>query len=188
MSRRALRAIGFPTRAIGVKAGHPRLFACGLLALVALLQADATSSLIERSPFLAPDEGKPAPKLAVQPKASTPFPEVDFVGFSGGPENWEIALNFPRINQVHWLKHGEQAESVRLMHFNAAEQSVTLSYLGQTDTFKLNQVAPQLFTPPPYQPSQPQQPLPQILGEQSEASASQRAIPRRRVILPKRKQ
>jgi len=159
------------------------LSVCSLGISTALAQQ---SNLIERSPFSPPSAPE---RTAPRQDRSQPFPNIDFVGYSGTEDDWEIALFFAEQNQVHWMREGDEVEGVELVAFSPRNHSVDLRNRQSSRTIRLNDVKPQASnTPPPIvnQQQVQQQQAPGIPTEaNNNAPERRRVIPRRRVILPR---
>jgi hypothetical protein len=148
--------------------------------------ANPNSSLINRSPFL-PQQTLSKPSHANILKDKIPFPELQFVGFSGTAPDWSFALFFNPQNQVKWLHLGAEFAGVKVVQFNASIPSLTVEHAGQRKDVKLAQSAPPLTPHQPRQPSRPNhnQASAVTLPGQSKPKESSQKIPRRRIILPK---
>ena len=167
------------------------------------LGANPNSSLLKRSPFLPPQTlSKPAQAMPLKDKI--PFPELQFVGFSGSAPDWSFALFFKTLNQVKWLRIGAEFSGVKVVKFNASIPSLIVEHAGQRKNFKIAQSAPPPSPQPPRQvrmpnhnqasaitlPGQSALTLPGqsaiTLPGLSELGAENKTIPRRRIIPPKK--
>ena len=115
--------------------------------LCSSLGANPNSSLLKRSPFLPPQTLAQSSQ-AISPKDKIPFPELQFVGFSGTAPDWSFALFFNPQNQVKWLRVGAEFSEVKVVQFDASIPSLTVEHGGQRKDLKLAQSAP----PPTAQP------------------------------------
>ena len=155
--------------------------------LCSSLGANPNSSLLKRSPFLPPQTLAQSSQ-ASSPKDKIPFPELQFVGFSGTAPDWSFALFFNPQNQVKWLRLGAEFSEVKVVQFDASIPSLTVEHGGQRKDFKLAQSAPPPSAQPPRQPRLPNhnQASAITLPGQSAPGTGSKTIPRRRIILPKK--
>ena len=151
------------------------------------LRSNPNSSLLKRSPFLPPQTlSKPAQSITLKDKM--PFPELQFVGFSGTAPDWSFALFFNPQNQVKWLRLGAEFAEVKVVQFDASIPSLTVEHAGQRRDFKIAQSVP---PPSAYTPRKPRLPNHNqasaiTLPGHSEQGAENKTISRRRIILPKK--
>lgn len=155
--------------------------------LCTFICANPNSSLINRSPFLPP-QTLSKPSYANVQKDKIPFPELQFVGFSGTAPDWSFALFFNPQNQVKWLHLGAEFADVKVVQFNASIPSLTVEHAGQRKDLKLAQSAPPPSAQPPRQPRLPNhnQASAITLPGQSAPGVGSKTIPPRRIILPKK--
>ena len=118
------------------------------------------------------------------------FPNnLQFVGFSGSAPDWSFALFFNPQNQVKWLSLGAEFAEVKLVKFDSIVPSITVEHAGQTKTIKMAKSAPPLSQTPlglPWNPNHNQAAAITLPGQKASKTASKQ-IPRRRIILPKKK-
>tara|TARA_B110000003_G_scaffold257609_1_gene276073 strand:- start:203 stop:727 length:525 start_codon:yes stop_codon:yes gene_type:complete len=159
-----------------------KLLAAGMAS--SFLQATSDRSLVNRSPFLPPNN----PSAVVTETKSARFPELQFVGFLGSAPDWSFALFFNPQNQVKWLSLGAEFADVKLVKFDSIAPSITVEHAGQTKTIKMAQSAPPLTQAPsglPRNPNHNQAAAIALPGQKASKTGSKQ-IPRRRIILPKK--
>ena len=143
--------------------------------LYSVLHASPNSSLLERSPFLPPNDPTKV-KPAKPVKNNSPFPKVQFVGFLGTAPDWSLALLFTAQNQVKWLKVGASFADVTILKFDAEVPMLTLEHEGKKEDFKLAQYVPN----PPIKAQD-------RVCERQNPSTKRKTPTRRRIILPQKK-
>lgn len=162
-----------------------KLLAAGMAS--SFLQATSDRSLVNRSPFLPPNNPSAVVKQGAETKSAR-FPELQFVGFSGSAPDWSFALFFNPQNQVKWLSLGAEFAEVKLVKFDSIVPSITVEHAGQTKTIKMAQSAPPLTQAPsglPRNPNHNKAAAITLPGQKASKTASKQ-IPRRRIILPKK--
>ena len=177
-----------PTKAI-----KPSLIALACLTLSVSLSA-ADSKLESNSPFLPPgyNTKKPEPPKPA-PKANGPLSrELEFRGIVQMNGVYEFSLFNKKENRGYWIAENgaESGISVRNFDLDAMRISVTLN--GRTEQLTLMTatdsplpVAISTTAKPTKQARQPN--IPGLTPSTTKKKSASRVIPRRRVILPKKK-
>ena len=160
-----------------------------LLAGVSMLSAE---SLESSNPFLPPGYGekKEVPKPVVQSNGPISR-EIEFRGIAKMDGQYQFSLFNKRDQKSHWLKENEAAaQGISVRNYDSNSKSLTVSISGRTERLTL---ATPSSTPIPVvasvsQPSSGPQPspTPQNITKANNGNNTNRAVPRRRVILPKK--
>ena len=176
------------------KRAFHRGFAFALLAGLSVLSAE---SLESSNPFLPPGYGekKEVPKPVVQSKGPISR-EIEFRGLFKMNDQYQFSLFNKRDQKSYWLKENEAAaQGISVRNYDSGSQSLTVSMSGRTERVTLisasssplpvvTSVSPQVNTNGnANKPGLP--PGPQNIAKTSNNS-TRNAVPRRRVILPKK--
>ena len=177
------------------KRAFRRSFAFALFAGVSMLSAE---SLESSNPFLPPGYGekKEAPKPAVQSNGPISR-EIEFRGFFKMKGQYQFSLYNKRDQKSYWLKENEAAaQGISVRNYDSGSQSLTVSMSGRTERITLISASSSplpvvaSFSPPVNTNVNAKlQGLPQALQNTSKPNNNndvKRAVPRRRVILPKK--
>ena len=172
-----------------------RGFAFALLTGASVLSAE---SLESSNPFLPPGYGekKEAPKPVVQSNGPISR-EIEFRGLVKMEGQYQFSLFNKRDQKSYWLKENEAtAQGISVRNYDSGSQSLTVSMSGRTERITLiaakssplpvvASVSPPINTiGNAKQPGLPP-PLQNITKENNDNNIK-RAVPRRRVILPKK--
>lgn len=171
------------------------LVALACLTLGASLSA-AESQLESNSPFLPPgySNKKPEPPKPVA-KVNGPLSrEIEFRGIVQMNGIYEFSLFIKKENRGYWITENETAEhGIKVSNFDLDEMRITVTMNGRAEQLTLMTatdsplpVAISTANKPAKQPRQPN--IPGLNTSNTKKTTSSRVIPRRRVILPKKKQ
>ena len=159
-----------------------------LLAGVSLLSAETLES---NNPFLPPgyNEKKEEPKPVVQSNG-TISREIEFRGIFEVNGQYQFSLFNKRDQKSHWLKENEAAaQGISVRNYDSNSKSLAVCMSGRTERLTL---ATASSSPIPVvtsvsQSSSPQpSPTPQNITKTNNGNNTNRTVPRRRVILPKK--
>ena len=153
-----------------------------------------TSKLESNSPFLPPgySNKKPAaPKAA--PKSNGPLSrEVEFRGIVQLNGIYEFSLFNKSENRGYWIPENGADGGISVRNFNLDAMSISVTLNGRTEQLTLMTatdsplpVAISSTAKPPKRPNQPN--IPGLNTTRKPSTSKSRVIPRRRVILPKKK-
>ncbi len=169
-------------------------FAVLLLAGASVLSAE---SLENSNPFLPPGYGekKEAPKPVVQSNGPISR-EIEFRGFVKMKGQYQFSLFNKRDQKSYWLKENEAAaQGISVRNYDSGSQSLTVSMSGRTERVTLISASSSPLpvvasvNPPVNTNGNAKQPgLPPPLQNVTKPNNNndvKRAVPRRRVILPK---
>jgi hypothetical protein len=177
------------------KRAFRRSFAFALLAGVSMLSAE---SLESSNPFLPPGyaEKKEAPKPVVQSNGPISR-EIEFRGLVKMKGQYQFSLFNKSDQKSYWLKENEAAaQGISVRNYDSGSQSLTVSMSGRTERITLiaansSPLPVVASVSPPVntngnakQPGLPPE-LPNII-KPNNSNNVKRAVPRRRVILPKK--
>jgi hypothetical protein len=170
-------------------------FAVLLLAGASVLSAE---SLENSNPFLPPGYGekKEAPKPVVQSNGPISR-EIEFRGFVKMKGQYQFSLFNKRDQKSYWLKENEAAaQGISVRNYDSGSQSLTVSMSGRTERVTLISASSSPLpvvasvNPPVNTNGNAKQPgLPPPLQNVTKPNNNndvKRAVPRRRVILPKK--
>jgi hypothetical protein len=176
-----------------------RIFSRGLtfvlLSSVSVLSAETLES---SNPFLPPgySDKKEAPKPIVQSNGPISR-EIEFRGIFEVNGQYQFSLFNKRDQKSHWLKENEAAaQGISVRNYDSNSRSLTVNMSGRTERLTL-MTASSSPIPVVASVSQPvntngnakQPALPPVLQNITKANnnnSSKIAVPRRRVILPKK--
>ncbi len=175
-----------------------RAFRRGLtFALLAGLSVLSAESLESSNPFLPPGYGekKEAPKPVVQSNGPISR-EIEFRGLVKVNGQYQFSLFNKRDQKSHWLKENEAAaQGISVRNYDSNSRSLTVSMSGRTERLTLiaanSSPLPVVasVSPPINTNGNAKQPAllpgPQNIANTSNNS-TRNAVPRRRVILPKK--
>ena len=177
------------------KRAFRRSFAFALFAGVSMLSAE---SLESSNPFLPPGYGeeKEAPKPVVQSNGPISR-EIEFRGLVKMKGQYQFSLFNKRDQKSYWLKENEAAaQGISVRNYDSGSQSLTVSMSGRTERITLisanSSPLPVVasVTPPVNTNGNANKPgLPPGLiknGKEDKGNNTNRVVPRRRVILPKK--
>ena len=166
------------------------LIALACLTFSAALSA-GDSKLESNSPFLPPgySNKKPEPPKPVQ-KVNGPLSrELEFRGVVQLNDVYEFSLFQKSENRGYWIPENGSENGIRVSNFNLDAMSITVTLNGRTEQLSLMQATdsplPVATSPAARPKNSPRQP--NLNPTKKESSTSSRVIPRRRVILPKKK-
>ena len=172
-----------------------RGFAFALLTGASVLSAE---SLESSNPFLPPGYGekKEVPKPVVQSNGPISR-EIEFRGFFKMNGQYQFSLFNKRDQKSYWLKENEAAaQGISVRDYNSGSQSLTVSKNGRTERITLiaanssplpvvaSVSQPVNTNGNAKQPGLP--PVVQNITKPTNNNDVKRAVPRRRVILPKK--
>ena len=165
-----------------------------LLASVSVLSAETLES---SNPFLPPgySEKKEAPKPVVQSNGPISR-EIEFRGLAEMDGQYQFSLFNRRDQKSYWLKENEAAaQGISVRNYDSVSRSLTVKMSGRTERLTL-MTASSSPIPVVTSVSQPvttngnakQPALPPMLQNITKANnnSTRKAVPRRRVILPKK--
>ena len=177
-----------PTKAI-----KPSLIALACLALSVSLSA-ADSKLESNSPFLPPgyNTKKPEPPKPA-PKANGPLSrEIEFRGIVQMNGIYEFSLFNKKENRGYWIAENGAENGISVRNFDLDAMRITVTLNGRTEQLTLMTatdsplpVAISTTAKPTKRPQQPN--IPGLNTNKTKKPSTSRVIPRRRVILPKKK-
>ena len=170
------------------------------LIIVACLSCSAAlsagnSKLESNSPFLPPgySNKKPEPPKP-EPKANGPLArELEFRGVVQLDGVYEFSLFHKSENRGYWIPENGSDGGLSVRNFNLDAMSITVTLNGRTEQLTLMTPTDSplpVATSPAAKPSKggPKQPnIPGLNAAKKPSSTTNRVIPRRRVILPKKK-
>ena len=162
-------------------------FAFALLAGLSLLSAE---SLKSSNPFLPPGYGekKEAPKPVVQSNGPISR-EIEFRGLVKMNGQYQFSLFNKRDQKSYWLKENEAiAQGISVRNYDSGSQSLTVSASGRTERITLIAANPSSI-PVVTSVSHKSVPTPSAKPQNvtnTNNSNSNKTVPRRRVILPKK--
>ena len=172
-----------------------RGFAFALLAGVSLLSAE---SLESSNPFLPPgfSEKKEAPEPVVQSNGPISR-EIEFRGLVKVNGQYQFSLFNKRDQKSHWLKENEAAtQGISVRNYDSNSRSLTVSMSGRTERLTLVSPSPAPLAvvtsvSPPVNTNGNAKltglpPVLQNITKPNNNNDVNRAVPRRRVILPKK--
>ena len=170
-------------------------FAFLLLAGLSVLSAETLES---SNPFLPPGYGeeKEAPKPVVQSNGPISR-EIEFRGLIKMNGQYQFSLFNKRDQKSYWLKENEAAaQGISVRNYDSGSQSITVSISGRTERITLitanSSPLPVVasVSPPVNTNGNAKQPgLPAGLiknAKEDKGNNTNRVVPRRRVILPKK--
>ena len=166
-----------------------------LLASVSILSAETLES---SNPFLPPgySEKKEAPKPVVQSNGPISR-EIEFRGLAEMDGQYQFSLFNRRDQKSYWLKENEAAaQGISVRNYDSVSRSLTVSMSGRTELITL-MTANSTPLPVVSSVSQPVNtngkakqsallPGPQNIAKANNNNSSKIAVPRRRIILPKK--
>ena len=177
------------------KKAFRRGFAFALLAGLSVLSAE---SLESSNPFLPPGYGekKEAPKPVVQSNGPISR-EIEFRGLVKMKGQYQFSLFNKRDQKSYWLKENEAAaQGISVRNYDSGSQSLTVSMSGRTERITLiaanSSPLPVVasVSPPVNTNGNANKPgLPPALQNitiKDKGNNTNRVVPRRRVILPKK--
>jgi hypothetical protein len=155
---------------------------------------EATSKLETNSPFLPQgyNTKKPeAPKPV--PKSNGPLSrEIEFRGVFQMHGVYEFSLFHKKENRGYWIPENGAEGGISVRNFNLDAMTITVTLNDRTEQLTLMTatdsplpVATSTTAKPPKLPKQPK--IPGLNTTDTPKPTSSRVIPRRRVILPKKK-
>ena len=166
-----------------------------LLASVSILSAETLES---SNPFLPPgySDKKEAPKPVVQSNGPISR-EIEFRGLAKMDGQYQFSLFNRRDQKSHWLKENEAAaQGISVRNYDSDSKSLTVSVSGRTERLTLVTASssPLPVVSSVSQPvntnGKPKQsallPGPQNIAKANNNNSSKIAVPRRRIILPKK--
>ncbi len=167
------------------------LIAMACLTLSASLCA-AASKLETNSPFLPPgyNTKKAAPPKPA-PKANGPLSrEIEFHGIFQMNGIYEFSLFNKKENRSYWIEENGAENGLSVRNFNLDAMSITVTLNGQTEQLTLmtptdSPLPVATSTSAAKRPNQPN--IPGLKTTRKPSTSKSRVIPRRRVILPKKK-
>lgn len=169
------------------------LIAVVCLSFSAALNA-GDSKLESNSPFLPPgySNKKPEPPKPVQ-KVNGPLArELEFRGVVQLNGVYEFSLFQKSENKGYWIPENGSENGIQVSNFNLDAMSITVTLNGRTEQLTLMTatdsplpVATSTTAKPPKRPNQPN--IPGLNTNNTKKPSTSRVIPRRRVILPKKK-
>ena len=167
-------------------------------ALIAGLSVLSAESLESSNPFLPPGYGekKEAPKPVVQSNGPISR-EIEFRGLVKMKGQYQFSLFNKRDQKSYWLKENEAAaQGISVRNYDSGSQSLTVSMSGRTERITLiaanSSPLPVVasVSPPVNTNGNANKPgLPPVLQNITKPTNNndvKRAVPRRRVILPKK--
>ena len=167
-------------------------------ALIAGLSVLSAESLESSNPFLPPGYGekKEAPKPVVQSNGPISR-EIEFRGLVKMKGQYQFSLFNKRDQKSYWLKENEAAaQGISVRNYDSGSQSLTVSMSGRTERITLiaanSTPLPVVASVSPLintngnanKPGLP--PVLQNITKPNTNNDVKRAVPRRRVILPKK--
>lgn len=166
-----------------------------LLASVSVLSAE---TLVSSNPFLPPgySEKKEAPKPVVQSNGQISR-EIEFRGRFKMNGQYQFSLFNKRDQKSYWLKENEAAaQGISVRNYDSDSGLLTVSMSGRTERLTLKiasstplpvlaSVSPPINTNGNAKQSALPPPL-QNITKANDGNNTNRAVPRRRVILPKK--
>ena len=165
-----------------------------LCALTAGALTAATSKLESNSPFLPPgySNKKPATPKPVT-KVNGPLSrELEFRGIVQLKGIYEFSLFNKKLNRGYWIAENSSESGIRVRNFDLDAMSISVTLNGRTEQLTLMTatdsplpVAISTVAKPPIRPNQPN--IPGLTPSNTKKATTSRVIPRRRVILPKKK-
>ncbi len=173
-----------------------RKSALGLLSIGLTGSLFAAKDLKEDSPFLPPGylsqevEQAPSPPQVNGPIAK----QLEFKGLINLAGTYRFSIFNKQNQRSYWLTQGQNQDGIAISSFNADAQTVVVTMNGRSEQLTLMSASD---APLPVRSSMPTKPssasankqpnaLPPGLPSNNNTSRS-KAIPRRRVILPKKK-
>ena len=178
-----------PTKAI-----KPALIALACLTLSTSLLSAADSKLETNSPFLPPGYStkKPEPPKPVVPQANGPLSqELEFRGIVQINDIYEFSLFNKKDNRGYWIAENGAENGISVSHFNIDAMRITVTLNGRTEQLTLmtatDRPLPVASSTPAEPTKRPQPNIPGLNTNNTKQPTSSRVIPRRRVILPKKK-
>jgi len=159
-----------------------------LLASVSILSAETLES---SNPFLPPgySDKKEAPKPVVQSNGPISR-EIEFRGLAKMDGQYQFSLFNRRDQKSHWLKENEAAaQGISVRNYDSDSKSLIVSVSGRTERLTLVTASssPLPVVTSVSQPSSPPpSPTPQNITKTNNNNTARKAVPRRRVILPKK--
>ena len=170
-------------------------FAVLLLAGLSLLSAETLES---SNPFLPPGYGeeKEAPKPVVQSNGPISR-EIEFRGLIKMNGQYQFSLFNKRDQKSYWLKENEAAaQGISVRNYDSGSQSITVSISGRTERITLiaanSSPLPVVASVSPLVNTKGSANKPvltavaQNIAKPNNSNNDKRALPRRRVILPKK--
>ena len=176
-----------------------RVFRRGLtFALLASVSVLSAETLESSNPFLPPgySEKKEAPKPVVQSNGPISR-EIEFRGFVKMNGQYQFSLFNKRDQKSHWLKENEAAaQGISVRNYDSDSRSLTVNMSGRTERLTLMTasstplaVVTSVSQPVNTNGNAKQPGLPPVLQNITKANnnnITRKAVPRRRVILPKK--
>jgi VCBS repeat-containing protein len=176
------------------KRAFSRSLSFALLASVSILSAETLES---SNPFLPPDysDKKEAPKPVVQFNGPISR-EIEFRGLFKVNGQYQFSLFNKRDQKSHWLKENEAAaQGISVRNYDSGSRSLTVNMSGRTERITLMTanstplaVVTSVSQPVNTNGNAKQPALPPVLQNITKANnnSTRKAVPRRRVILPKK--
>ena len=177
------------------KRAFSRSLSFALLASVSILSAETLES---SNPFLPPDYSDK--KEALKPVVQSNGPisrEIEFRGLFKVNGQYQFSLFNKRDQKSHWLKeNGAAAQGISVRNYDSGSRSLTVNMSGRTERITLMTAnsTPLAVVTSVSQPvntngkakQPPLLPGPQNIAKANNNKSSKTAVPRRRVILPKK--
>jgi len=151
----------------------------------------SAETLESSNPFLPPgySDKKEAPKPVVQSNGPISR-EIEFRGLAKMDGQYQFSLFNRRDQKSHWLKENEAAaQGISVRNYDSDSKSLTVSVSGRTERLTLVTASssPLPVVTSVSQPSSPPpSPTPQNITKTNNNNTARKAVPRRRVILPKK--
>lgn len=172
-----------------------QLLMCALFTLTSSLSL-SSQTLESRSPFLPHDHKKKTEPVAPKPVAvnGAIARQIEFRGVVQMNGVYKFSLFNKSDQKGYWIPEGESRDNIKVTKFDADSMAITVSQNGRTERLTLMEstdtpMAVATSAPPPTAKSgnTPNQTLPPNLKIQiNNNQKPTTAVPRRRVILPKK--
>jgi hypothetical protein len=190
----------FNVQAFIVTQAHPRQLRTVCLCLSILLGAVnfcvAAANLDTNSPFLPPGYGqqRTAPPKKPPTTNSRLQRELEFRGIVQLNGTFRFSLFHKKENKSYWIKLNESVSGIRINSFNPDNNSIVVNMGGQDESLTLMTASesplpvptsPQIGMPNTSKVKKPALPS-ELQRPKNSSNQTNRVVPRRRVILPKK--
>jgi hypothetical protein len=167
----------------------------GINMLMIMGVSAATSKLESNSPFLPPgyNTKKPQPPKPVRKTNGPLIRELEFRGIVQMNGIYEFSLFHKSENRGYWIPENGSENGISVRNFDLDGMSITVTLNGRTEQLTLMTPTDSplpVATSPAAKPNKATSRQPNIPGlnaTKKPSSTANRVIPRRRVILPKKK-
>ena len=155
----------------------------------------SADSLADKSPFLPPGHGEKAAEPVAPVQQQGPISrEIEFRGIIQLGGTYQFSIFNKKDQKGYWLKENVSQNGISVRGYDAASSTVVVNMNGRSERLTMMSatdnplpVAQAKPTPPTPPKNNVRAPIvPPNLNNQNQEANSQRVIPRRRVVLPRK--